>query len=422
MLLGREDVNLRARLLARIWLLRSDRDGQREHATKNGVSHRSAPFVTKSIIVETLVTPQKAVRQGRGVRQTQTGAGATPVPQTRRWLLFVHQLPPGPSNVRVRTWRRLQQIGAIVVKQAVYVLPDSPSAREDFEWLKAEIEASGGQASVFAADSVDAWSDDALVEECRGLRQADYERLAREIEGAMRRVPGRRVRGRPLALRRSLEAWRERFGAVERIDFFGSAGRDRVSTLLDRVSERLMEGTPQSMPQGQRRGATPDAYKSRLWVTRPRPGVDRMSSAWLIRRFIDPEASFGFVTDRAAAPRDAMPFDMFGVEFTHRGEQCTFEMLCDVFGIHDSAVLRLAGIVHDLDLKDGRFGAPEAPAIGAAIDGLQLQYADDAALLAQGMVLFESLYRAFEQAVRRVGPRPVARSRTAARTAKKRSR
>jgi len=331
----------------------------------------------------------------------------------RRWLLFVHQLPPSPSNLRVRTWRRLQDLGAIVIKQAVYVLPDSPAAREDFEWLKAETEGAGGQASVFAADSVDAWSDDALVEEFRRSRQGEYAGLARDLEQALRRPEPRAVRrtGPAASGRRLLGRFRHRLAAIERIDFFGSAGRDRVATLLERLSERLAEGTPRR-PAKARPGETPtDGYRRRLWITRPRPGVDRMASAWLIRRFIDPDARFGFAPDREALPREAVPFDMFGVEFSHRGQQCTFETLCETFGIGEASVTRLAGIVHDLDLKDRRFAAPEAPAIGTVIDGLQAACAEDDALLGQGMTLFEALYRAFAQSARRVGPRPVARPR-----------
>jgi hypothetical protein len=337
----------------------------------------------------------------------------------RKWLLFVHQLPSSPSNIRVRTWRRLQQIGAIVVKQAVYVLPDSPGAREDFEWLKTEIEAAGGQASVFAADNVDTWSDDALVEEFRHSRQAEYAQLARDIEQVGRRLNARRAgrSGRPPGSQRLLEGFRQRFAAVERTDFFGSAGRDRVATLLEQFGEQLLGGRRQpsiKAPHGH--PATPEGYQQRLWVTRPRPGVDRMACAWLIQRFIDPQARFGFVTDRDAAPREAIPFDMFGVDFSHRGEHCTFETLSETFGVRDAAVTRVAAIVHDLDLKDGRFGAPEASAIATVIEGLQLAYADDDALLAQGVSLFEALYRAFEQSGRPAGPRPVARRRTKRRT------
>jgi hypothetical protein len=335
----------------------------------------------------------------------------------KRWLLFVHQLPSRPSNIRVRVWRRLQQIGALVIKQAVYVLPDSPDAREDFEWLKAEIEGVGGQASILSAEHIDGSADDAMVEEFRRARQEDYASLAREIERRLGagRATARRKRGR--LEHRPVHALRQRLAAIERIDFFASAGRDRVIALIDQMAARRSPArndvktseAPDSKP----------AYRARLWVTRPRPGVDRMSSAWLIRRFIDRDASFAFAMDRDKAPRESLLFDMFGVEFGHRGSHCTFETLCEVFGIADPAVARVAAIVHDLDLKDGRFGAAESETIGALIDGLQLAYADDHELLERGMMLFESLYRSFAQGTKKPRPRQVARPRT---TQKHRSR
>ena len=332
----------------------------------------------------------------------------------RRWLLLVHQLPSTPSNLRVRTWRRLQQLGALPVKQAVYVLPDTPGAREDFEWLKTEIKAAGGDASVFAADNVDSWSDDALVEEFRRARQEAYAALAREIERVLARIGAtRRPRGsRAPAVTRLIEVFRERLSAIEHVDFFGSAGRDRVATLLQQLDERVSDSRRPAERPRTPGSADPRNYRTRLWVTRPRPGVDRMASAWLIRRFIDPQARFAFVADRESAPHDSIPFDMFGVEFSHQGEGCTFETLCSVFAIEEPAVARIAAIVHDLDLKDGRFGAPEAPTIGTVIEGMQLSMAEDDELLDVGRALFESLYRAFEQSARSAGPRPVARSRT----------
>lgn len=347
----------------------------------------------------------------------QTPAGGAP----RRWLLLVHQLPSHPSNLRVRTWRRLQQLGAIPAKQAVYVLPDSSDAREDFEWLKAEIEGSGGQASVFASESIDAWSDDALVEEFRRSRHAGYDALSREIERAMKREarqPKKRGR-RASSPVRVLDSFRQRLAALQRVDFFGSSGRDRAVTLVEQFTEQLAAPTrpPRAVAASDR---VPEGFKRRLWVTRPRPGVDRMASGWLIRRFIDPEARFAFAADRAAAPRDTVPFDMFGVQFTHHGELCTFEVLADTFRISALPALpRLAAIVHDLDLKDGRFGAPEAVTIGLLIDGLQNAYEADDALLEEGMKLFEMLYRGFERSLQpsRTGAgsqarRPKARSKT----------
>jgi hypothetical protein len=160
-------------------------------------------------------------------------------------------------------------------------------------------------------------------------------------------------------------------------------------------------------------------YRARLWVTRPRPGVDRMSSAWLIRNFIDPAATFAFVTDAKQAPEHAVPFDMYGVGFGHAGDRCTFETLIAAFGIDDRTVSRLAEVVHDLDLKDGKFGAPEAPTLGAAIEGLQLACADDHQLLERGMILFEAMHRSFSQHTAPPRPRAFAKAPASSRRRKK---
>ena len=332
-------------------------------------------------------------------------ARPTPVPGAvpRRWLILVHQLPPLPSNLRVRTWRRLQALGAIAVKQSVYVLPDTPESREDFEWVKVEIEGAGGEAVVYAADHLDPAAEAALIEQFREVRQQAYTELAGELQRIQRpRASPRQPSGR----RRDLARYRERFAAIERVDFFGGAGRDRVVRLL-----ADLEAAAPSATAGKRQTATSgpgDAvqYIGRLWVTRPRPGVDRMASAWLIRRFIDANARFGFITDARAAG-DALPFDMFGAGFGHEADRCTFEALAVRFDIRDAAVARIAEIVHDLDLKDGKFGAPEAATLGIAIDGLQLSSIDDEVLLDQGMTLFEALYRSFGRSTRPSRPRAV---------------
>lgn len=340
-----------------------------------------------------------------------------------RWLLFVHQLPASPSNLRVRTWRRLQQIGAVPVKQAVYALPDSPEAREDFEWLRAEVKGSGGDATVFVADAVDTWTTDALVEEIRRARQEAYAALAVDLERAIGRATAkRRPRGtRAPAVSRLADGFRERLAALERIDFFGSAGRDRVAALLARLDDTTGRGRPAAAPADATGTRDRTAYAGRLWVTRPRPGVDRMSSAWLIRRFVDARARFAFAADRESLPAAAaLPFDMFGVEFSHHGDDCTFETLCRVFAIADPAVARIAAIVHDLDLKDGRFGAAEAATVGALIDGLQRATDDDTLLLEHGITLFESLYQTFAHAERAPRPRAVAAAPRSAAPARRR--
>jgi hypothetical protein len=314
----------------------------------------------------------------------------------RRWLLLVHQLPAKPSNLRVQTWRRLQQLGAIPVKQAVYALPDTPEAREDFEWLKAEITGAGGEATVFAADNVDAWSDEALVREFKRTRETSYRELGREMERAIAALRSTAKSHRKPNAQRVVDTFRQRLATIAQMDFFSAPGRDRAATLLRDLEARITDVDVDAAAAKTSRKSARD-YVGRTWATRPRPGVDRMASAWLITRFIDPKARFVFAASPDHVPRGALPFDMFGVEFTHHGDRCTFETLCTMFGIEDSSVGRIGTIVHDLDLKDDRYGAPEAATLGALIDGLQQSTADDATLLTQGMSLFESLYRSFSR-------------------------
>jgi len=332
-----------------------------------------------------------------------TGPQPLPIAGPRRWLMLVHQLPPLPTNLRVRTWRRLQELGAVAVKQSVYALPDTPESREDFEWLKVEIEGAGGEAVVYSASHVDPAAETALIEQFRQLRQQAYTELAGELQRIQRAGMSRPD---PSGRRRDLARYGERFAAIERVDFFGSAGRDRVVTLLNDLEAA-------AAPSGKGRGRQPAGgaadsgrYEGRVWATRPRPGVDRMASAWLIRRFIDSTASFAFITDVKTAG-DALPFDMFGAGFGHEGDHCTFETLAAHFDIRDPAVTRIAEIVHDLDFKDGKFGAPEAPTLGIAIDGLQLSSMDDGVLLDQGITLFEALYRSFGKTTHPSRPRSV---------------
>ena len=340
----------------------------------------------------------------KSIASAKTVTGPQPlIAGPRRWLMLVHQLPPLPSNLRVRTWRRLQELGAVAVKQSVYVLPDTPESREDFEWLRVEIEGAGGEAVVYSADHVDPAGETALVEQFRHVRQQAYTELASELQRIQRAGVSRPD---PSGRRRDLARYRERFAAIERLDFFGSAGRDRVVTLLNDLDAAAPSAAMERGRQPARGPADARDYNGRVWVTRPRPGVDRMASAWLIRRFIDSKARFMFITDVNSAG-DALPFDMFGAGFGHDGDHCTFETLAARFAIRDPAVMRIAEIVHDLDLKDGKFGAPEAATLGIAIDGLQLSSMDDSVLLGQGMTLFEALYRSFGQSIRPSRARPV---------------
>jgi hypothetical protein len=309
-----------------------------------------------------------------------------------RWLLLGHQLPTRSSNARVKTWRRLQQVGAVPARNSVYVLPNTEQCREDFEWIRSEIVASGGEATVFAADAISEGGTDDVVAMFRRTREQEYRALKTEID---RLVP-RGKRSRPGSPRegtaaRSLRALRDRFSAIERIDFFDAPARAETAASLAML-EQAIDG-PRSAPSSALNASRPTGFHDRRWVTRHRPGVDRMASAWLIRRFIDPNATFAF-TDRPGG--SDVPFDMYTGEFSHHGELCTFEVLADRFQLQSKAVAKVGHIVHDLDMKDTKYDLPEAAAVGRMVEGLRALHADDATLLEHGIGMFDALAHSFE--------------------------
>lgn len=321
---------------------------------------------------------------------TTDGDSTTAPDPEPRWLLLVHQIPQTPSKLRVKTWRRLQGVGAVAVKNSVYVLPNTAEAREDLEWIRSEIVADGGEAVVFAADAIDEFSTAEVVDACQAARRADWDELRTRIEAAL---AGRQARGAAepderRRLERELRALRGRADQIDRIDHLRSPGRREALAAL-RDLEGLLPAASGGVERAAVRLRSAD-FRRRTWLTRPRPGVDRMGSAWLIRRFVDPAAEFAF-SDRIPAGGEAVPFDMFGVELGHHGERCTFETLLDAFGLGDPALRRIARLVHDLDLRTANEEA-EASTVGALVEGLRASVPDDHRLLEHGMALFEALY------------------------------
>lgn len=320
-----------------------------------------------------------------------------------RWLLLLLQLPTKPAAPRIRVWRRLQQIGSVALRGSVYVLPDTPPAREDFEWLRAEVMAAGGQASILGARALTAEEDRAIITAFQVARSEDFKQLTASVQ----RIAIGRGSLSPAARRegeKTLRAAQQELLRIEAIDFGGSPERDAAVAALSGLAGRLdRDNRSDPMPAAGRLSAS--SYRGRTWVTRPRPGVDRMSSAWLIRRFIDPHATFAFRAARPEARSKEIPFDMFEVEFGHEGDRCTFEVLARRFAIDDTAVRRIGEIVHDVDLKDTRYGHPEANVVRDLVEGLRRAHADDSDLLQHGMTMFGGLYESFSAA-----PRPAART------------
>lgn len=309
---------------------------------------------------------------------------------TGRWLLLAHQLPARPSNARVKTWRRLQQLGAVPSRNSVYVLPNTDQCREDFEWLRSEIVALGGDATVFSADAVSPAAGEEIVATFQKAREADYRDVKRAADKLLKSARARRAPARAsgTAWDRSVRSLRERFAAIERIDFLNASARETAAASIAAL-EHVASGPSRRAPLDVPELSVAD-YRHRRWVTRPRPGVDRMASAWLIRRFIDPQATFAFGDHE---PSSDVPFDMYVGDFSHQGPLCTYEVLAKRFGLVDPVVDRIGQIVHDLDMRDTKYGSPDAPAIGRMVEGLRQLHADDHALLQHGVEMFEALAR-----------------------------
>jgi hypothetical protein len=321
----------------------------------------------------------------------------------------MHQLPPKPVGLRVKVWRRLQQQGAIAIKNSVYALPLSEGAREDFQWLAREITASGGEATVCAAEMVEGLTDAQVQALFHAAREANYAEVAKE---ARQLASARRRRMVDEALPLEVSKLRKRLGEIIAIDFLGAPGREAAEGLVTHLEETLSRGSarptrPAGVPEmGVPRGA--------VWVTRRGIHVDRMASAWLIRRFIDPEARIRFVDPRAYQHQPGeYRFDMFEAEFTHEGERCTFEVLMVRFRLAASALQAIAEMVHDVDLKDAKFDRPETAGFERAVAGITLGHAEDDVRLERASALLDDLHTAFERFASKPGqPQPASRTQS----------
>jgi hypothetical protein len=297
---------------------------------------------------------------------------------TTPWLLLVFSLPAKSASQRVEIWRKLQRYGMLALRSSGYILPNTAMNQERMEWLAAAIRSYRGQASVAHVHDFDDLAEPELKKLFVEARSRDYQKLVREAKKLVPRSATRRGGG--------LNRVRRQFLELQDIDFFGSPLRAKLEKLLAQADETEFTKT------GHKGKSNSAEYLKRLWMTRPRPGIDRVSSAWLIRRFIDPKARFIFGAEPGSHP-DAIPFDMFCAQgFGHRGEDCTFETLCKQFSIRDASVKRIAQIIHDADLGDEKFGRAEGLGLDRVLNGWAKQDLTDDELLQRGMDLIEGLY------------------------------
>ena len=286
-----------------------------------------------------------------------------------RWLLLIHQLPPKPDYFRVKIWRRLQALGAIPIKNSVYALPFGDQAMEDFQWLRKEITAGGGDASVCRAAFVDGLSDAQIEDLFRSARDVEYAGVTRAAE-----QPGSGADAARLE---------RRLREIAGLDHFGAGGRKTAEAAVAKLKTHQVT-----------RGRSPKRVRGQIWVTRPDVFVDRIASAWLIKRFIDSKARFVF----GEAREGAVSFDMFEGDYTHEGDRCTFEVLLQRFGLEQDAALRvIAELVHDIDCKDHKFGRDETAGFASLISGIVKRNTRDAARVERGGELLNDLYESVQQ-------------------------
>ena len=320
-------------------------------------------------------------------------------PPQPRWLLLIHHVPPKPNYFRVKVWRRLQRLGAAAIKNSVYVLPRTEQTHEDFEWVMREIVEGGGDASICEARFVEGLSDEQIEALFHAARNADYAQLAEDVRKLFDALP-RSGRDLTEEQRRLAEADLARFGRrfaeITAIDFCQAPGREAVDGLLAGIEQRLRTRTTTSKAAKARVDRA--GLQGRTWVTRKGIHIDRMASAWLIRRFIDPAATFKFVPGKGYRPEPGeLRFDMFEAEYTHEGDHCTFEVLLARFEVDDPALRPIAEIVHDIDLKDAGFERPEAAGIDRLVAGIAMAHKEDDERLARGAAVFDDLYEYFRR-------------------------
>ena len=302
-------------------------------------------------------------------------------PFAARWLLLIHQLPPAPDYLRVKVRRRIQRLGAVLLKSTVYVLPYRESCLEDFQWLANEIAAEGGDATIVAGELLSGVADREIEDLFRAERAAEYREVADQARAVEPESPD---------ASRRIARLREKLDAIAARDFFDAPDRREAERAIARAHPPTL---PEPKASSTSREAPPRP-RSATWVTRAGVFIDRIASAWLIRRFIDPRARFKFVDAAHYRPSPGeLRFDMYRAEFTHEGDACTFETLLTRFQLGDDPALRAIGeIVHDIDLKDAKFERAEIPGVLAIMQGIATAVDDDAERLSRGALVFDGLY------------------------------
>jgi hypothetical protein len=314
-----------------------------------------------------------------------------------KWLFLVHQVQTPNSRERVRVWRLTKKVGTILYRNSVYVLPYNKERLEDFHWLCQQIRDSKGEASMFVSEAGDASEDRALKRLFIVASEKEYGKLEKRLQQFDNRC--KQVQEGPSlsssqvkALAKGLRQLEETFQEIRRVDFFRHPSADKIDKRLKNLRLSVAEAQPRKESPHRIAHHTRSEFRGRTWATRSHIHIDRLCSAWLIRRFVDPKARFVFAPEDKL-PKHAILFDVVGVEFTHRGDRCTFETLVESFRLKERALLSMAELVHEIDLKDQKFHRPESFGFDLIVRAISDSFRNDQKTLELGSHILDALYQ-----------------------------
>jgi hypothetical protein len=299
------------------------------------------------------------------------------------WLLLLYELPTKRTTARVNLWRKLKKFGAVSLKTSAYILPENPAHYERFQWLAKQIRDDGGEATLIRVAEIEGLPADQVIQLFNSARGGDY----KELMSGLQELIDQAKKRKGAFVSEELAKYQSRFNEIKQVDYFNSPAGHDAQMLLQRA-ERLVSPKEKTEPA---KSLDKKHFQRRTWLTRPRPGIDRIGSAWLIRTFIDPKAKFVFGMEPEKFPK-ALPFDMADVEFSHHTDDCTFETLLKRFGIKDQAAQKLSEMIHDADLEDGKFQLVECIGLNRVFEGWAKLGLSDEEILAKGLECFEALY------------------------------
>src|SRR3989337_3894902 len=318
-----------------------------------------------------------------------------------KWILLIHQIAHDSPNLRVKIWRNLKKHGAVLFKNAVYVLPHTNEHEEIMQWLCNQIKEGGSDASLFITESLDKKQDEEIIKSFHEICDKEYILLIEVCDAELMKITQREEtegisEGLLHECKRKLNELLKSADNISKIDFFHAPQKELLLQKISSLQKTLLKWAKTSEKEIKVTGKVYQIkdFSGKKWATRKDIFIDRIDSAWFIRRFIDPKARFVFVSKGTEKKsRGTVPFDMYRSEFTHHGEDCTFETLMKAFDLKDTALQSIAEIVHDIDLKDNKYGRKEAEGIERVIAGLSRHLKNDTKLLEKGLEIFDALYQ-----------------------------